>query len=57
MWPQTLEELVEQFVQRYPSMRMQISFFFSQARNPYAKPKEFTTQLHNFLTWMATEAG
>lgn len=57
MWPQTLEELVEQFVQHYPSMRMQISFFLSQARNPDAKPKKFTTQLHHFLTWMATQTG
>ena len=57
MWPQTLEELVEQFVQHYPSMRMQISFFLSQARNPDAKPKKFTTQLHDFLTWMATQTG
>jgi len=57
MWPQTLEEHVELFVQHYPCMSMQISFFLSQARSPYAKPKEFTAQLHFFLTWMATETG
>ncbi|WP_339492576.1 nucleotidyltransferase domain-containing protein [Pseudomonas sp. EA_15y_Pfl2_R67] len=57
MWPQTLEENIELFVQRYPCMRVQISFFLSEARNPYAKPKEFTTRLHSFLTWMASEAG
>ena len=49
MWPQTLEEHVELFVQHYPCMSMQISFFLSQARSPYAKPKEFTAQLHFFF--------
>lgn len=57
MWPQTLEEHVELFVEHYPYMRTQISFFLSQARNPYAKPKEFTTQAHDFLTWMASETA
>ncbi|UVL00749.1 nucleotidyltransferase domain-containing protein [Pseudomonas sp. B21-048] len=57
MWPHTLEEHVELFIQHYPCMSMQISFFLSQARNPCAKPKEFTTQLHSFLTWMASETG
>ncbi|VVQ29486.1 hypothetical protein PS943_01337 [Pseudomonas fluorescens] len=57
MWPQTLEEHVELFVQHHPCMSMQISFFLSQAKNPYAKPKEFTTHLHDFLTWMASETG
>ncbi|TDR46209.1 hypothetical protein EDF80_105244 [Pseudomonas brenneri] len=57
MWPQTLEEHVELFVEHYPYMRTQISFFLSQASNPYAKPKEFTTQVHDFLTWMASETA
>lgn len=57
MWPQTLEEHVELFVQHYPCMRMQMFFFLSQARNPYAKPKEFTAHLRNFLIWMASETG
>lgn len=57
MWPQTLEEHVELFVEHSPYMRTQISFFLSQARNPYAKPKEVTTQLHDFLTWMASETA
>jgi predicted nucleotidyltransferase len=56
-WPQTLEEHVELFVQHYPRMRMQMSFFLSQARNPDLKPKEFTTRLYDFLTWMASETG
>lgn len=57
MWLQTLEEHVELFVEHYPYMRTQISFFLSQTRNPYAKPKEFTTQGHDFLTWMASETA
>lgn len=55
LWPQTLEEHVELFVQLFPCKRMQISFFLSQAKRPDAKPKEFTAQLRSFLHWMASE--
>lgn len=57
MWPQTLEEHVELFVQHFPCMRMQICFFWSQARSPDAKPKEFTAQLRSFLHWMISETA
>ena len=57
MWPQTLVEHVEVFVQHFPSKSMQICFFLSQTRSPDAEPKEFTTQLRSFLIWMASEIG
>ena len=57
MWPQTLEEHVELFVQHFPYMRMQICFFLSQARRPDAEPKEFTAHLRSFLLWMASETA
>lgn len=57
MWPQTLEEHVELFVQRFPSKSMQICFFLSQARRPDANSKEFTAQLRSFLHWMASKTA
>lgn len=57
MWPQTLDEHVELFIQHFPCMCMQICFFLSQARSPDAKSKEFIAQLRSFLIWMASETG
>jgi len=55
MWPQTLEDHVELFLQQYPSMSTQISYFLSQAKRPCAESNEFSTRLRQFLTWMAAE--
>jgi predicted nucleotidyltransferase len=52
MWPQTLEEYVGQFVQQYPSMRVQIAYFLFEARNPCAEGEVFCTRLRAFLSWM-----
>ena len=57
MWPQTLDEHVELFIQHFPCMCMQICFFLSQARSPDAKSKEFIAQLRSFLIWTASETG
>lgn len=57
MWPHTLEEHVGLFLQQYPSKRIQISYFLTQAKFPCAQPNEFSTQLRQFPTWMASETA
>lgn len=52
-WPQTLDEHVELFVQRYPSLQPQADFFLSQAKKP-ACDETFSTRLREFLAWMVT---
>lgn len=53
-WPQTLEEYVALFVQRYPARVTHVAFFLFEARNPSAAGDPFCTRLQAFLDWMVT---
>lgn len=52
-WPQTLDEHVELFVQRYPSMQSRVDFFLSQAKKPVGD-NTFSTHLREFPAWMVS---
>lgn len=52
-WPRTLDEHAEQFARHYPSMKTQIESFLVLAKTPTTSVKEFSTQLRNFVQWMA----
>lgn len=54
-WPQTLEEHVDLFLQRYPSMASRIAFFMSQAKGQGTQPVDFSTRLRSFLGWMVSQ--
>lgn len=54
-WPQTLEEHVALFVQRYPMQVTQVAFFLFEARNPGADSERFLARLQAFLGWMVLQ--
>ncbi|MDO9346881.1 nucleotidyltransferase domain-containing protein [Pseudomonas pergaminensis] len=54
-WPQTLEEHVALFVQRYPMQVTQVAFFLFEARNPSADSERFLARLQAFLGWMVLQ--
>ncbi|MBC3248134.1 nucleotidyltransferase domain-containing protein [Pseudomonas lurida] len=54
-WPQTLEEHVALFVQRYPRRVTQVAFFLFEARNPSADSEKFSARLSAFLGWMISQ--
>ncbi|AZF42886.1 hypothetical protein C4J87_2729 [Pseudomonas sp. R1-43-08] len=55
MCPQTLEDHVALFRQRYPTMITQIAYFLFEARNPSAEGEAFLLRLDAFLDWMASQ--
>ncbi|MEG8234805.1 nucleotidyltransferase domain-containing protein [Pseudomonas orientalis] len=57
MWPQTLEEHVALFTQRYPGRVAQIAYFLFEARNPSAESAAFLQRLEAFVEWMAAQPG
>ncbi|CRM51232.1 putative nucleotidyltransferases [Pseudomonas sp. 24 E 13] len=56
MWPQTLEEHVAMFTQRYPTRVAQIAYFLFEARNPSAECAAFLQRLEAFVEWMASQS-
>ncbi|AZF27104.1 nucleotidyltransferase domain-containing protein [Pseudomonas sp. R2-60-08W] len=57
MWPQTLEEHVALFRQRYPTMITQIAYFLFEARNPSAEGEAFLLRLDAFIDWMVSQSA
>jgi hypothetical protein len=55
MCPQSLEEHVALFRQRYPTMITQIAYFLFEARNPSAEGEAFLRRLDAFIDWMGSQ--
>ncbi|MFC0710050.1 hypothetical protein [Azorhizophilus paspali] len=55
LWPITLEDHAQAFIERYPGMEMPIQFFLNQAYDPTASSETYLTELRSMNQWMSQQ--
>lgn len=54
-WPDTLEQYVAKFIERYPEQAAEIGIFLANASSEFAYDPDFSARLSSFNQWMEKE--
>ncbi|MGG4607364.1 nucleotidyltransferase domain-containing protein [Providencia sp. Me31A] len=54
-WPESLDDYLRKYTQRYPEQKNRLDYFFAQSLNPIANGPQFVSNLRWFINWLVNE--